>query len=419
MYQTSLAFRSVAGYQSHAMTTHEIRPKQLRALLILLVLVPLIPIALMARFMSDALKGDRINAITSTQQFHAELLTSALRTGPELHGTPAERAAQLLAHIRGFVEPSVAIRIADATGRTLVGQSLGTALVLAQGQAPSGLEGSIQLFLEKPDAIDEAVSGQRRIYIGTGVLVTLLVITIAVTAAMAVSRQIALQELKNTSVETVAHEMRTPLASMRMLTDTLREGRYRGAQQLQEYLDLIANENERLRRIAESFLTFSRLDRTGYAGEFARVSPHEVAAHAVTSLRARLNAPGCSFVSEVPDSLPAIRADLDSLAQVLVNLLDNALKYTGEEKRISLGARAEDQEVEFSVRDNGIGIATDQRRAIFEPFFQADQRLSRSREGSGLGLAIVQRIVKAHGGEITVASELGKGSVFRVKIPIA
>ena len=401
------------------MTTHEIRPKQLRALLILLVLVPLIPIALMARFMSDALKGDRTDAISNTQQFHAELLTSALRTAPEFIGAPTERAAQLLAHIRGFVEPSVAIRIMDATGRALAGQNSETALVLAQEQTPPGLEGSIQLFLVKPDVIDEAVSGQQRIYIATGVLVTLLVLTIAVTAAMAVSRQITLQELKSTSVETVAHEMRTPLASMRMLTDTLREGRYRGEQQLREYLDLIAGENERLRSIAESFLTFSRLDRRGYALELSPVNSREVATQAIASLRARLDAPGCAFTLDVPESLPQIRADRDSLAQVLTNLTDNALKYTGPEKRIALRAQAQDGALHFSIEDNGIGIADDQRRTIFEPFYQVDQKLSRSREGSGLGLAIVRRIVKAHGGEITVAGEPGKGSIFTVKIPLA
>jgi signal transduction histidine kinase len=121
----------------------------------------------------------------------------------------------------------------------------------------------------------------------------------------------------------------------------------------------------------------------------------------------------------VPDTLPEIRADREALAQVLANLLDNALKYTGEERRIALRAHKSGAVLAFTVEDNGIGIADDQRGEIFEPFHQVDQRLSRTREGAGLGLAIVQRIVKAHGGEITVAGEPGKGSVFTVKIPLA
>ena len=401
------------------MTAHEIRPKQLRALLLLLVLVPLIPIALMARFMSDALKGDRVEAIEHLQQFQTELLAGALRNPPQAEGIPAERAARLHAHIREFAEPAVAIRIVDGTGRLLAGDEMQKGQLLAQERAPAGLEGLVQLFLAKPEVIDEAVSGQQRIYIATGALVTLLVLAIAITAAMAVSRQITLQELKNTSVAIVAHELRTPLASMRMLVDTLREGRYRNELQLREYLDLIAGENERLRRIAENFLTFSRLERGTQALAIESVAPHAIAAQAVAPFAARLAAPGCAFTMEVAESLPEIRADREALAQVLSNLIDNALKYTGDEKHIALRARKDGAMLAFTVEDNGLGIAPDQRREIFEPFHQVDQRLSRTREGAGLGLAIVRRIVKAHGGEITVAGEPGKGSIFTVKIPLA
>ena len=401
------------------MTAHEIRPKQLRALLLLLVLVPLIPTALMVRFMADALKGERMDAIERTQQLYAQLLDTALRTTPVTTGTPAERAATLLSHIQGFTESNASVRVVDGAGQLLAGEESPWGQPLAQAGAPVEIGGLVQIFLTGPEALEETVAGQRRIFIWTGALATIAVLLIAGTAALAVSRQIDLRELKSTSVSTVAHEMRTPLASMRMLTDTLREGRYRGEQQLREYLDLIAGENERLRRIAENFLTFSRLDRRGYALELSPVAPHTVAMQAIASLRARLEAPGCAFTIEVPESLPQIRADHDSLAQVLTNLIDNALKYTGPEKRIALRARADSGALLFSVEDNGIGIADDQRRTIFEPFYQVDQKLSRTREGSGLGLAIVRRIVKAHGGEIAVASEPGKGSVFTVKIPLA
>jgi signal transduction histidine kinase len=401
------------------MTAHEIRPKQLRALLLLLVLVPLIPTALMVRFMADALKGERMDAIERTQELYAQLLDTALRTTPETAGTPAERAGALVARLRELTEPNVSIRIVDGNGQWLAGDESPWGQPLAQRIAPAGVGGFVQVFLKGPEALEEAVAGQRRIFIWTGALATIAVLLIAGTAALAVSRQIDLRDLKSTSVSTVAHEMRTPLASMRMLTDTLREGRYRGEQQLREYLDLIAGENERLRRIAENFLTFSRLDRRGYALELSAIAPHTVASQAIASLRARLEAPGCTFTLEVPESLPQIRADRDSLAQVLTNLIDNALKYTGAEKRIALRARAEPGALLFAVEDNGIGIADDLRRTIFEPFYQVDQKLSRTREGSGLGLAIVRRIVKAHGGEIAVASEPGKGSVFTVKIPLA
>lgn len=401
------------------MTAYEIRPKQLRALLLLLVLVPLIPVALMARFMSDMLKGDRVEAIARIQQFQGDMLSSALRSAPVIEGSPAARAGRLHAHIRIRAEPSIAIRIVDDAGRQLAGDDSQTGQLMAQDRAPGGLEALVQLFLVRPEVIDEAVAGQRHVYLTTGAIATLLVLGIAVTAAMAVSRQIRLQELKSTSVAIVAHELRTPLASMRMLVDTLREGRFRDERQLREYLDLIAGENERLRRIAENFLTFSRLDRGPQALDLESVAPHAVAAQAVAPFSVRLAVPGCAFTMDVPQTLPEIRADREALAQVFANLLDNAIKYTGEEKRIALRARKDGAALAFTVEDNGIGIAHDQRGEIFEPFHQVDQRLSRTREGAGLGLAIVRRIVKAHGGEITVAGELGKGSIFTVKVPLA
>jgi signal transduction histidine kinase len=281
------------------------------------------------------------------------------------------------------------------------------------------MEGIVQAFLTGPELIDEQISGQRTTYILTGIITTLALLLLTGTAALAVRRQVELHELKSTSVATVAHELRTPLGSMRMLVDTLREGRYRGEPQLREYLDLIASENDRLSRLAENFLTFSRLDQAPQELELAASEPRAVAEQAVSSLRSRLEAPGCTFSLDVPECLPEIMADTHALAQVLINLLDNALKYTGPEKRITLRARAEPGAVAFSVDDNGIGIPADQLHAIFKPFYQADQKLSRSREGCGLGLAIVRRITTALGGKIEVASEPETGSVFTVRIPLA
>ena len=401
------------------MRSHEIRPKQLRALLLLLVLVPLIPMTLMVRFMADALKGERLAAVERTQQLYSEWIETALKKVPSTEGTPAQRASQLHATLQGLMDARVSIRIIDGAGRWVAGEPSPSGKPIAQITAPGGIEGLVQVFLTGPELLDEQISGQRQIYVWTAVITTLALLLIAGTAALAVRRQIQLHELKSTSVATVAHELRTPLGSMRMLVDTLREGRYRSEHQLKEYLDLIATENDRLSRLAENFLTFSRFDRGAQGLELVPVKPHAVAEQAVAPLRPRLEAPGCQFTLDVPESLPAIRADRDALAQVLTNLLDNAVKYTGTDKRIALRARAENSTLAFSVSDDGIGIPENQYKAVFEPFYQVDHRLSRSGEGCGLGLAIVRRIVTAHGGEIGVASEREKGSVFTVRIPLS
>jgi len=245
------------------------------------------------------------------------------------------------------------------------------------------------------------------------------ILAFAALAVVTVSRQIELRELRSTAVATVAHELRTPLASMRLLVDTLREGRYRNEAQLHEYLALLGQETERLSRLAEEFLTFSRLERGALRLDVQAIAPGEVIARALASLQVRLQAPGCEFTLDAPRDLPLISADRDALATVLTNLMDNALKYTGAEKRLTLRARIGGESVTFEVEDNGVGIPTGERRAIFKPFHQADAKLSRRREGIGLGLSIVQRLVPALHGRIEVESEPGRGSIFRVAIPIA
>jgi two-component system phosphate regulon sensor histidine kinase PhoR len=206
---------------------------------------------------------------------------------------------------------------------------------------------------------------------------------------------------------------------MRMLVDTLREGRYRGEEKLHEYLDLIAGENERLGRLAESFLTFSRLDNGAQSLKMETLPVGEIANAVLQQMKPRLAAPGCTFSSEISPSLPNIRADRDAIVSALCNLLDNALKYTGDEKKITFSVNEENRGVAFHVKDNGIGVPADQHRAIFRPFYQADQRLSRTREGCGLGLAIVQQIVSAHGGRISLKSTDGAGSEFTLWLPIS
>jgi two-component system, OmpR family, phosphate regulon sensor histidine kinase PhoR len=119
---------------------------------------------------------------------------------------------------------------------------------------------------------------------------------------------------------------------------------------------------------------------------------------------------------EVTPDLPAIHADESALVTALVNLLDNAYKYTPEEKRIALRAFAANGGVCFEVRDNGIGIAPREMKKIFLKFYQADRRLARSGGGCGLGLSIVRFLVEAHGGSVRVASEPGKGSTFTVAL---
>jgi signal transduction histidine kinase len=226
-------------------------------------------------------------------------------------------------------------------------------------------------------------------------------------------RQLRLNRLKTDLVAAVSHELRTPLASMRALVDLMLENPAMDRGRAREYLQMISGENARLSRLIEHFLTFSRIDRNGHGLVFRDVSPSALVREAAAAGGERF--PGLTV--DVSPGLPALYADEDALVTVVLNLLENAYKYTGDDKRVALRVRLEATRVVIEVQDNGIGIARRDRTRIFRPFYQVDQRLARERGGCGLGLSIVDFIVRAHAGQVTVESEPGAGSLFRVTLP--
>ncbi|MEO7319705.1 MAG: HAMP domain-containing sensor histidine kinase, partial [Chthoniobacteraceae bacterium] len=355
------------------MTSHEIKPKQLRALLLLLVLLPLIPTVLMVRFVGDLVEIDRSGAIerlagSGQQTLGKSEMTFARQIGGLAGAVTPEVAA---AFYRGVVEGDQAVSILDETGKIIAGGPRGPGGVLAQASLQNlSLPWSVEISLADQTALNAGVKDRMRNYIWTLIWSIGAVAVIAITAAITVGRQIALHELKTTSVATVAHELRTPLASMRMLVDTLREGRYRGESQLQEYLDMVASENLRLSRLIDNFLTLSRLERNEHAITLQPTSAREVIEQAVHAMRAKLEVPGCHFTWDENEALPDILADRDAMVVVLVNLLDNAVKYTGEEKRIDLRARDASGRVFISIQDNGIGLSKSERKNVFRRFYQ-------------------------------------------------
>jgi signal transduction histidine kinase len=254
-------------------------------------------------------------------------------------------------------------------------------------------------------------------YLWIGVLVLATVLLLGSLALGLVRRQMTLTQLRNDLVANVTHELKTPLSSMRLLVETLLDTKTLNEKATREYLQLIARENSRLSRLIDNFLTFSRMERNKYAFGFTEVRPGEIVDAASAALRDRLTCAGCRFQVDVEPNLPSILADSDAMVTVLVNLLDNAMKYSGEEKQISLTAGAENGDVLFSVQDNGIGLAPRETKRIFQRFYRVDQPASRSGGGCGLGLSIVQFVVTAHLGTIRVQSQPGKGSEFVIQIP--
>ena len=271
----------------------------------------------------------------------------------------------------------------------------------------------------KEDPFSASAQKAESAYLATGISAIAVIALLAVAMASYLGRQIKLTRLKNDLIATVSHELKTPLASMRVLVDTLREGRCGDARQAGEYLELIAKENERLSRLINNFLTFSRMERNRRTFEFAQVDIAGVVRAAVEAMGERFASPASRLDVEVPADLPLVRADRDALVTVILNLLDNACKYSGEDKAVKVRAYAADGGAYIEVSDNGFGMSRRSMRRIFDKFYQVDQTLSRKAGGCGLGLSIVKFILDAHGGAISVKSQPGKGSTFTVRLRAA
>ena len=275
---------------------------------------------------------------------------------------------------------------------------------------------SADLFVEEV-TFENFADKQAAIYLWLAILVIVLILLCGGMATKAVLSQQRMNRLKNDFIATVTHELKTPLASMRVLVDTLLEGNYEDEKTATEYLQLVANENKRLTHLIDSFLTFSRMERNKQMFDFQPSAPNEIAAAAVEVLQAKFDRSNCDFACTVDENLPLVTADKDGMVTVLVNLLDNAYKYTNGDKHIELTVTEQNGSVCFAVKDNGIGLSARVQRKIFNRFYQVDSRLSRRVEGCGLGLSIVKFIVDAHNGTIEVESQLEQGSTFTVKMP--
>ncbi len=275
----------------------------------------------------------------------------------------------------------------------------------------------IALFLKTPDPFQAAADRQRLLYfIIAGVAIGLIALLSGATGRY-VRRQMRLTRLKNDLIATVSHELKTPLASMRVLIDTLVDGRISDKAQADEYLQLIARENLRLSRLIDNFLTFSRMERNKRAFEFDQLHVADIVDEAIASTGDRFIGENSCLKTKIAADLPPIAGDCDALVTVILNLLDNAWKYSGDDRAIRIKADLKGRFVRIKVVDNGIGMPPRTVRRIFNRFYQADNTLTRSAGGCGLGLSIVKFILDAHRASIEVVSRPGSGSTFIVKIP--
>ncbi|MCB1137411.1 MAG: SpoIIE family protein phosphatase [Leptospiraceae bacterium] len=228
--------------------------------------------------------------------------------------------------------------------------------------------------------------------------------------------------MRDTFTAAASHEIRTPvhgiLGIARMLLNESRRGQGLSQSELQNSLELITESARRLGRLVDDFMDHSRLKEGQLQLRTTSVRLSQVVEHCFLSLEPQAGERKIELLNLVSSDLPPVEADELRLQQILLNLIGNAIKFT-REGSVSVHARAVDRTLEISVKDTGIGIPEDKRERIFQPFHQADQAIARTYGGAGLGLYIVRRLVELHGGNLELESRPGRGSTFRIFLPVS
>jgi signal transduction histidine kinase len=257
-----------------------------------------------------------------------------------------------------------------------------------------------------------------------GLLIGVLLCSIGIGSWLIVNdlkRQLTLARQKTDFVSNVSHELKTPLTSIRMFSELLAEGRVVDPQKRQSYLRIISAESSRLTRLINNVLDFSRMERGEKKYDMRRLDLVALIRETVENYRPHLEASGFKFECDLPGEVIEVNADRDALAQVAVNLLSNAEKYSGPHKEISLSIQRRPeplQHVEVRVLDRGPGVPHGCEDKIFEKFYRAHDSLSSGIQGSGLGLTLARQIARAHGGDVAYQPRKGGGSCFALRLPI-
>ena len=279
----------------------------------------------------------------------------------------------------------------------------------------------VAVYLRDPGKL---MRSARQLRLELGLLIFLLLLSIGLGSWLIVNdlkRQLRLARQKTDFVSNVSHELKTPLTSIRMFSELLSEERVVDPQKRRSYLQIISAESSRLTRLINNVLDFSRLERGEKKYDLRRLDMVGLVRETIDTYRPHLETTGFRLECDLPEHPIEVKADHDALAQVLVNLLSNAEKYSGQNKEISVVLKSDEhpvQTVELQVLDRGLGVPRGCEEKIFEQFYRAHDSLSSGIQGSGLGLTLARQIARAHGGEVTFLAREGGGSCFALRLPV-
>jgi len=275
----------------------------------------------------------------------------------------------------------------------------------------------IELFASKTEGLG-LIELKNSYYFWT--ILTLIIVLIfgAFLIVRTISHEVEVLKIKSDFVSSVSHEFKTPLTSIKALAERLKEGKVKDQSKAVQYFSVIAQDTEKLTRLVKNILDFSRIEEGKKEYEFTETDVAQLVAQQIENFRKDEIQKDVKVQAQIPIDIPHLFADKDALSQAIINLLDNASKFSADKKEIYVNLKSDAENVIIEVKDKGIGIPHDEIKKIFDKFYQGKNALRQSVKGTGLGLTLVKHIVEAHGGRISVESNIGQGSAFSLIFPL-
>ena len=277
---------------------------------------------------------------------------------------------------------------------------------------------SLVLCTESPGVFTTFLKASQGIFIYIFLFIAIVLALGLFFTRQIINKELLLSKMKSDFISTVSHEFKSPLTSIRQMTEMLFNERIKNESRKKEYYGVMLEQTERLSHLIDNILDFSKIEEGKKVFQFEKTNLSELVEHVKSVFQKSIANEGFSIILSIPEALPELVLDKEAIQQVIYNLLDNAYKYSGDSKEIKIFAESIDGSVKISVQDFGIGIAPEDEHRIFERFYRGGKELTRSIKGSGIGLTVVSKIIKAHGGKISFESTPGKGSTFYVILPV-
>jgi signal transduction histidine kinase len=315
---------------------------------------------------------------------------------------------------------SVRLALTDTEGHPILAQFSSTSTRQAiRSSAETQLPWTLRVLSRDPQAELTQERNRRWLLLSAFTLSFAFVLVGSYFIARAVTRELEVARLQSDFVSAVSHEFRTPLASLCQLSEMLTDGRVPSETRRQEYYEGLRRASERLHRLVETLLDFGRMQAGAQQYRFELLEMGSFFRGVVEDFAEEAGERGYRVDIAQHPHLPPVQADREALARALWNLLDNAVKYSPQNKTVWAKATCENGRVAITVSDKGLGIAPHEQKRIFKKFVRAASAEVAGARGTGLGLTMVEHIVAAHGGQVHVDSEAGIGSTFTILLPSA